>query len=148
MATMPVPRVAVVQDIDKNPGIGAWVGEVHASILRALKCAGLVTDGAVRDLDAVRWMKFPMFACHVSVSHAFAHMLDFGGPVEIRGLKIHPGDLLYGDRHGVLSIPNQIAGEVAAKAAALVQRERKVIDLCRSPLFTIEKLRKAVKELQ
>jgi 4-hydroxy-4-methyl-2-oxoglutarate aldolase len=148
MASIPVPRVAAVQDIDENPGIGAWVGEVHASILQALKCAGLVTDGAVRDLDAVRAMAFPMFACHVSVSHAFAHMVDFGGPVEIGGLKVHPGDLLYGDRHGVLSIPNQIAGEVAAKAAALTKRERKVIDLCRSPLFTIEKLRDALKDLQ
>jgi regulator of RNase E activity RraA len=67
--------------------------------------------------------------------------------VEIRGLKIHSGDLLFGDRHGVLSIPNQIAGEVAAKAAALMKREREVIDLCRSPGFTIEKLRHAVKDL-
>jgi 4-hydroxy-4-methyl-2-oxoglutarate aldolase len=147
MGTLPAPRVAVIQDIDENPGIGAFVGEVHASILRALKCAGVVTDGAVRDLSPVRAMKFPMFACHVSVSHAYAHMVDFGGPVEIRGLKINSGDLLYGDRHGVLSIPNQIAGEIAAKAAALMKRERRVIDLCRSPAFTIEKLRIAVKDL-
>ncbi len=148
MATMPAPRVAVIQDIDDNPGIGAPVGEVHASILLALKCAGLVTDGAVRDLGAVRAMEFPMFACQVSVSHAYAHMVDFGGPVIIRGLTVHPGDLLFGDRHGVLSIPNQIAAEVAAKAAALIGKERKVIDLCRSPGFTIEKLRDAVKDLQ
>src|SRR5271168_1992876 len=44
------PRVVVIQDVDDPPGLGGFVGEVHANILRALGCAGLVTNGAVRDL--------------------------------------------------------------------------------------------------
>lgn len=148
MLKTPTPTIAVIQDVDQHRGIGASVGEVHASILRALHCAGVVTDGAVRDLAAVRAMHFPMFAGSVSVSHAYQHMVDFGQPVEIFGLKIHSGDLLYGDCHGVLSIPAEIAGEVAAKAAELLERERTVIDLCRSPQFTIEKLQSAVRILQ
>jgi regulator of RNase E activity RraA len=108
---------------------------------------GVVTDGAVRDLPAVRALRFPMFACHVSVSHAYVHMVDFGSPVEICGLKIHSGDLLYGDCHGVLSIPHEIADEVTAKAAELLKKERTVIDLCRSPEFSIEKLRAVVRDL-
>ena len=148
MTRLPAPRVAVIQDIDETRGIGASVGEVHASILRALQCVGVVTDGAVRDLPAVRAMCFPMFASHVSVSHAYMHIVDFGGPVEICGLKIHSGDLLYGDCHGVLSIPHQIAGEVAAKASEMLRHERTVIDLCRSPEFAIRKLQSAVRELQ
>jgi len=148
MAEQPVPRVAVIQDIDEHRGVGASVGEVHASILRALQCVGMVTDGAVRDLPAVHAMRFPMFAPFVSVSHAYVHMLDFGTPVEIYGLKICSGDLLYGDCHGVLSIPNEIAGEVAAMAEKLLKKERRIIDLCRSSEFTIEKLRSTVKELE
>jgi 4-hydroxy-4-methyl-2-oxoglutarate aldolase len=144
----PAPRVAVIQDIDPNPGIGASIGEVHASILQALQCVGVVTDGAVRDLAPVRAMRFPMFARCVSVSHAYVHMVDFGSPVEISGLKIRCGDLLYGDCHGVLSIPFEIAGEVAAKAEELLKKERKVIDLCRSPEFSIEKLRLVLKDLK
>jgi len=147
MLARPAPHVAVIQDIDEARGIGASVGEVHASILRALGCAGVVTNGSVRDLPAVRAMRFPMFACHLSVSHAYLHMVDFGQPVEVRGLKIQSGDLLYGDCHGVLSIPHEIAGDVAAKAAELLKRERTVIDLCRSPEFTIERLRNAVRDL-
>ena len=148
MANQPGPRVAVIQDIDEQRGIGASVGEVHASILRAFECVGVVTDGAVRDLPAVRAMHFPMFASHVSVSHAYMHMVDFGNPVEICGLKIQSGDLLYGDCHGVLSLPHEIAGEVAAKAAQMLRNERRVIDLCRSPEFTIQKLQAAVRDLQ
>jgi 4-hydroxy-4-methyl-2-oxoglutarate aldolase len=144
----PAPHVAVIQDIDPNPGIGASIGEVHASILQALQCVGVVTDGAVRDLAPVRAMRFPMFARYVSVSHAYVHMVDFGEPVEISGLKIHSGDLLYGDCHGVLSIPHEIACEVAAKAEELLKKERKVIDLCRSPEFSIQKLRLVLKDLQ
>ncbi len=147
IASLPAPRVAVIQDIDENRGIGAGIGEVHSTVLRALDCVGVVTNGAVRDLPAVRMMRFPLFAGCISVSHAYQHMVDFGHPVEIYGLKIACGDLLYGDVHGVLSIPHEIAGEVAAKAAELERNERKVIDLCRSPGFTIEKLRAAIREL-
>ena len=147
MARLPSPHIAVIQDIDEHRGAGASIGEIHAGILRALGCAAAVTDGAVRDLPAVRSMRFPMFARSVSVSHAYVHMVDFGTPVEIFGLKICSGDLLYGDCHGVLSIPNEVAGEVAAKAEALRKKERTVIDLCRSSEFTIEKLRSTVREL-
>ena len=122
-------------------------GETHASILSALQCVGVVTDGAVRDLPAVRAMRFSMFARHVSVSHAYVHMLDFGTPVEIFGLEICSGDLLYGDCHGVVSIPQEIAAEVAAQAEKLQKKERAIIDLCRSSEFTIDKLRIAVREL-
>ena len=148
MLKRPAPHVAVIQDIDEKRGIGASVGEVHASILRALQCVGVVTDGAVRDLPAVRAMCFPMFASHVSVSHAYVHMVDFGQPVEICGLKIHSGDLLYGDCHGVLSIPGEIAVDIAAKAGELLKTERTVIDLCRSPEFNLQQLQSAVRHLQ
>ena len=147
MLQQPAPRVAVIQDIDEKRGIGASVGEVHSSILRALEGAGVVTDGAVRDLAAVRTMRFPMFSGSVSVSHAYVHMVDFGTPVEICGLRIQTGDLLFGDCHGVLSIPLEIAAEVAEMAAELLERERAVIDLCRSADFSIEKLQGAVREL-
>lgn len=147
MNKLPAPHVAVIQDVDENRGLGASVGEVHASILKALDCVGVVTDGSIRDLPAVRAMHFPIFAHGVAASHAYVHMIDVGAPVEICGLKISSGDLLYGDCHGVVSIPNDIAGEVAAMAEKLSHRERKVIDLCRSPEFSIEKLRTAIREL-
>src|SRR5690242_16265224 len=80
---LPLPRVAVVQDIDPRPSAGACVGEVHAAILKALGCAAVVTNGAVRDIPAVAKMQFPMFARHVAVSHAYVHIVECGCPVEI-----------------------------------------------------------------
>jgi regulator of RNase E activity RraA len=88
-----------------------------------------------------------MFACHVSVSHAYIHLVDYGRPVSIAGLEIASGDLIMADCHGVLSIPLQVASEVASVARELVRSERRVIDLCASPEFSIEKLRTAIEGL-
>jgi 4-hydroxy-4-methyl-2-oxoglutarate aldolase len=92
-------------------------------------------------------MQFPIFARSVSVSHSYIHMVDFGGPVEICGLAIRSGDLLYGDCHGVLSIPISIAAEIPRVAHKIAQERKSIVDLCRSPNFSLEKLRKQVQQL-
>jgi 4-hydroxy-4-methyl-2-oxoglutarate aldolase len=139
--TVPAPRIVVIQDVDPNPGLGALVGEVHANILSALGCVGVVTNGAVRDLNAVRASGFQMFAGDISVSHAYAHVFDFGGTVDVARMNINPGDLLHADRHGVLSIPAEIADRIPPVAAELADRRHQIVDLCRSSDFSIEKLR-------
>ncbi len=47
---IPAPRVVIIEDVDSKPGLGAFIGEVHANILLALGCVAVVTNGAVRDL--------------------------------------------------------------------------------------------------
>jgi 4-hydroxy-4-methyl-2-oxoglutarate aldolase len=145
--TLPTPRIVVVQDMDSPPGAGAFVGEVHVQILRALGCVAYVTNGGVRDLPAVRRTGFQLFAGHVTVSHAFAHLVEFGGPVSVGGLHVTEGDLLCGDVHGVLAIPDSVAHGVPAAAADLLARERPIIDLCTSGDFSLEKLRTLVRQL-
>lgn len=142
----PAPRIVVVQDIDDNPGLGAFVGEVHANILRALECEAYVTNGAVRDLPAVRQSGLQLFAAGTTPSHAFVHMVGFGEPVVVAGLSIAPGDLLFGDRHGVLSIPPAVAAAVSSVVADMRQKECRVIEYCRSQDFSIEQLRSIVND--
>ena len=106
-----------VQDVDERPGLGAFVGEVHANILRALGCVAYVTNGTVRDLRAVHDVGLQAFASGTTPSHAFAHIVGFGAPVEIAGLAVAPGDLLFGDRHGLVSVPPAAAADVRSIAA-------------------------------
>ncbi len=148
IGSLPEPRLAVIEDMDPQPGMGAFVGEVHAAILQALGCVGAATNGAVRDLPAVRKLGFGMFAGALSVSHAYAHMVNFNEPVRICGLHVRPGDLLYGDCHGLLSIPIEIAAKVPAVAARQARKEREVIDLCRSNEFSISRLRAEVASIR
>lgn len=142
----PAPRVFVMQDVDERPGFGALLGEVHTNILKALGCAGAVTNGAVRDLPAVEALGIPLFAGGVAVSHAYAHFIDFGGEVEVGGLKFKPGDLLHGDRHGLISVPLQIAKDIPAVAARMREVDQKIIAVCRSPEFSVERLRAAIEK--
>lgn len=142
--TLPAPRVVVVQDMTARPGLGALVGAVHVNILKALGCVGVVTNGAVRDLPAAESAGFHYFAGNLAVSHAYVHIVGVGEAVEIGGLKIRSGDLLHGDLHGVQSIPLDIATRIPRVAAGIAATEQAIIDLCRSPEFSLEKLRAAI----
>lgn len=145
---VPAPRILVLEDIDEHPGRGAFVGDMHTAILQALGCVAYVTNGAVRELPAVHAMGFQLFAGCVAVSHAYAHIFDIGRPVTVGGMEVRPGDLLHGDRHGVLTVPLQIAPRVPAAADRLQRAERKVIDFCRSADFSIAQLGEVMKALR
>jgi 4-hydroxy-4-methyl-2-oxoglutarate aldolase len=143
----PAPRILVLQDMDEKPGRGAFVGDVHASILKALGCIGFVTNGAVRELPGVRSTGVQLFAGSVVVSHAYAHIFEVGVAVTIGGMEVRPGALLHGDRHGVLDVPIEIAPELPEVAHRLQRAEQKVIDLCRSNSFSLEKLSEVIKTI-
>jgi regulator of RNase E activity RraA len=140
VASVPGPKVMVLEDVDHQPGAGAFVGEIHATIGLALKCVGCVTNGAVRDLPAVEAMGFQLFAGNLCASHSYAHIIEFGEPVEIDGLKIASGDLIHGDRHGILTIPLSIASQVPEEASKILVEERDLIKFCRSRQFSLEEL--------
>jgi len=148
LLSVPAPRVLVVQDMDHRPGLGSFIGDVHANILRALGCEGVVTNGAVRNVEAARALKFQMFAGNLSVSHAFAHLFDFGGVVEVGQMQVRPGDLMHGDRHGVQTVPMEIAQKVPPVVRRMKGEEQEIIELCQSGAFTLEKLRLAVDALR
>ena len=144
---IPAPRIVVLEDMDTPPGRGAFLGDMHAAILRALGCVGYVTNGAVRELPGVRALGLRVFAGNVAVSHAYAHIFDFGGAVQVGGLEVRPGELLHGDRHGLLTVPKEIVGEIPKVAARLEQNERTVIDYCRSKEFSADGLSQMMNEL-
>jgi regulator of RNase E activity RraA len=141
IASVPAPRVVAIQDCATTPGLCSLVGEVHVSILQALRCVGVVTNGAVRDIPAARKVGFHYFAAGATVSHGYVHIVDFGQPVKIGGLTITSGNLLHGDLHGVQQIPLDIAVQIPQAAARITARDQALIAFCRSPEFTLEKLR-------
>jgi len=145
---VPAPRIVVIEDLDSRPGLGAFIGEVQAGVLQALGCVAVITNGAVRDLPEVRKSGLQLFAGNVSVSHAYAHVLDFGGPVEIAGLSVRPGDLLQGDLHGVQTIPRDIAWRVPERALEIIKTREELSASCRSGHFSIAKFRQKIKELE
>jgi 4-hydroxy-4-methyl-2-oxoglutarate aldolase len=140
LVTIPAPRIVVLQDFDHKPGFGALFGAVHARICRALECVAYVTNGAVRDVQEIETLGIQLFAGHIAVSHAYAHVVDFGEPIEIAGLAIRPGDILHGDRHGILSVPSEIVKGLPQVAEQIQAEEQELFKLIAGPRFSVEQL--------
>jgi len=147
IANIPTPRVLVVQDIDHPPGTGAFLGKVHAHILRALGCVGAITNGAARELPGIETSGLQVFARRIAISRAYIHMVEYGGPVEVGNLTIQPGDLLHGDRHGVVTVPQDLVPKLPAAARAIAAKKERLIELCRKPGTTHEEMSRGLKEL-
>ncbi len=143
----PAPRVVVMQDIDDPPGTGAFFGKVHAHILVALGGVGVITNGAARELPGIEAAGCQVFARRLAISRAYIHVVEFGGPVEVGNLKIHPGDLIHGDRHGVLTVPPEVALELPAAACAIREKKHQLIELSKRPGTTPEEFSRALKDL-
>jgi 4-hydroxy-4-methyl-2-oxoglutarate aldolase len=143
----PTPRIVVIKDLDDPPALGSFWGEVNGNTFKAHGCIGVVTDGGVRDVDEVEEIGFHYFARSVIVSHAYVHVVDVGVPVEIGGLTIRPGDLIHADKHGVMTVPRDIAHLIPEAARRIEERERALINFCKSAEFTSEGLRELQRNL-
>lgn len=108
VASVPGPKIVVVQDLDKPRVIGSFWGEVNSNAHRALGCVGTIVDGAIRDVDEMTNAGFKALARRLCVGHAHVHPVKWGCAVEVFGRTIQPGQLIHADKHGFIAIP---AGE-------------------------------------
>jgi regulator of RNase E activity RraA len=104
IASVPGPKIVIVQDLDKPRVIGSFWGEVNSNVHRALGCIGTITDGAIRDVDEMTNAGFKALARRLCVGHAHVHPVRWGCEVEVFGRRISPGDLIHADKHGFLVI--------------------------------------------
>ena len=116
VASVPGPKIVVVQDLDKPRVIGSFWGEVNANIHRALGCVGTITDGAIRDLDEMTNAGFKALARRLCVGHAHSWPVRWGCAVEVFGRAIQPGQLIHADKHGFLAIPEADASRLLEAA--------------------------------
>ncbi len=107
VASIPGPKIVVVQDLDKPRVIGSFWGEVSSNDHRALGCVGTITDGAVRDIDEMGTAGFKAIARRLAVGHACTCPVRWNCEVEVFGRKIKPGQLIHADKHGFLVIPEE-----------------------------------------
>lgn len=138
----PKPSVVVIQDIDQQRGYGSFWGEVNSNIHMGLGAIGLVTDGGVRDLPDIA-PGFQMLAGRIIPSHAWVHVVDFGRPITVAGMRVRDGDLIHADQHGAVVIPPEAAAGIRAAAEQIQRQERVIIEAARQPGFTAEKLKVA-----
>ena len=118
------PEEVLVIDARREPHAGT-IGDILAARALARGASGIVTDGGLRDVDAVARLEIPTYfaAAHAAVLGRLHFPLESNVPVACGGALVIPGDVIVGDGDGVLVIPAAMAEEVAADALAQESRE-------------------------
>jgi 4-hydroxy-4-methyl-2-oxoglutarate aldolase len=128
----------IVADAGGYMEAGAW-GEIMAVAAHYRGIAGLVFNGMVRDADPIRNLGFPVFACGLSIKGTEKVSLGWiNHPLNLDDVTIHPGDLVLGDRDGVVVVGREEAEEVIQKSLAREQKETGVKERLRQGESTLD----------
>lgn len=142
MANGPRPGIAVVEDVDGADAIGAYWGELNATVHKAFGLCGALTNGVMRDLGDMP-AGFPVIAGSVGPSHGFVHVREIATPVSVFGLTIADGELVHADRHGAVVIPADYVPELEKGIGKLLDVERLVLDPARQEGFDFKAFEQA-----
>ncbi len=104
-------------------------GEIYSSIAKSKGVKGAIIDGAVRDIEGVRKIGFPLFAAGVTPSAGTGDKLgSINIPITCGGVVVNPGDLAFGDILGVVIVPPEKAVEVLDMCYQILEKERKILE--------------------
>ena len=135
------PSVIAIQDVSGAPHRCAYAGEVMATLAMRLGAVGMVTDGALRDVDEVRALGFHYFMRYPVVSHGNFEIVSVGEPIELDGQRIAMGDLLHGDANGIVVIPDEVLADLPAAVASVREREHETMSYIRGREFSLAELK-------
>lgn len=136
------PSVVVIEDEDGPAACGAFWGEVNTTIHKGFGLSGVITNGLVRDLGALP-AGFPVIAGAVGPSHGFVHVTEFGGPVQLFGMYVAPGDLIHADRHGAAVIPADVVDKLEEAISKLIETEKLILEPASADDFDFDKFKEA-----
>ncbi len=121
--------VAVLACHGPTDRIAPW-GELLSTAASCRGAAGCVTDGLVRDIQKIRKMNFSVFHGGIAPldSKGRAKMMEKDVPVECAGVRVCPGDLVFGDVDGIVVLPQEHAAAVLARALDKATRENRTRD--------------------
>jgi regulator of RNase E activity RraA len=110
-----------------SPRYALW-GELMSTRARQLGAAGAVVDGYSRDTCGILSMGFPTFSWgrYAQDQGPRGKVLDFRVPLEIGGVRVLPGDIVFGDIDGVCIVPRQAEADVFAAALEKARGEKRV----------------------
>ncbi len=135
------PGDVIVVDVGGGP-TAIW-GELASWSAHMRKVAGVVVDGAIRDVDAILDLGFPAFSRTTSSDAGEPKGLgEIGVEVTVGGQRVRPGDWIVGDLSGVVVVPRERAAEVANRALDVLEHENRVREEIRrgSTLSAVQKL--------
>ena len=121
------PVIVVLQDVEKENGRAAIIGDVMANMARVLGAVGMVAAGSVRDIPGIKKANMPVWGTGRVPGHGPFNLIETQTSVEIASLKIDPGDLLIADEDGITKVPLEIAEQTLEKCLEVRKKETEMM---------------------
>ncbi|UCB59082.1 MAG: DUF561 domain-containing protein [Thermoplasmatales archaeon] len=136
--------------IDVNGGKTAIWGELATWSAKLKGLSGVVIDGAIRDLDDIVKIDFPLFSKHLSSSAGEPKGLgEIGAEITCGNQSVKTGDWIIGDDSGIVVVPQEIAQEIANRALDVKEHENRIREEIKNggSLGTVVKVKKWEKKI-
>ncbi len=122
-----------------SPRYALW-GELMSVRAMKLGAAGVVLDGYLRDTNGILDLGFPAFSygSYAQDQGPRGKVIDYRVPIELGGVRINPGDIVFGDVDGVLIIPQEAEEEAFVKAIEKARGEKEVQKAIEEGMSTVD----------
>lgn len=140
VAAAPRPCLLVQQDVGPRPRSACLWGEIMSNLFSRLGACGVVTDGVVRDAEAMRAAGFRTWCAGVTASRGDVRVAAVNAPVCVGGMAVLPGDLVHADASGAVVVPREVAARIPEAAARVLAKEAEMLAAIRAEDFTLEAL--------
>lgn len=126
-----------------SPRYALWGGLMSTRAIK-LKAAGAVLHGWSRDTNEILNLEFPTFSYggYAQDQGPRGKVIDYRVPIEIEGVRIHPGDIIYGDRDGVLVVPKKAVNQAFKGAIEKARGEQEVKKALENGMSTVDAFNK------
>lgn len=123
------PGAVIAIDNRGREDVTVW-GDLLSTVAAHRGIAGTVIDGTFRDVDAIEALGYPIYARSVwmRTGKDRVALVERDGPITLGGVLVHPGDLLFGDRSGLVVIPQDMERKVLDVASGIEAAERRIRD--------------------
>ena len=117
----PNPTIAIIKDVDSNPGRGACFGDGMAAKYSTLGVSGVIVEGSARDIAGITKVGMPLWATGSVPGHGVFNLISVNKSIVVGSLRIHPGELLIADLDGCTKIPLGLDPNKIANIAKEIQ---------------------------
>ena len=121
---MAKPGDVILLSNDGGESYRSLIGEIMFTYLASRGAAGIIIDGPIRDIDAVRKMEMPIYATGTNPAGPYKEGPgEINVPISCGGISVNPGDIIVMDEDGVIVIPLQEAETVLKNARAFQEKD-------------------------
>lgn len=126
-----------------SPGYALWGGLMSTRALK-LGAAGAILHGMSRDTNEILRLNFPTFSTgtYAQDQGPRGKVVDYRVPIDLGGIRISPGDIVFGDRDGVIVVPKELEEDVFTLAIEKARGEKLVLKALQDGMSTVEAYRK------